>query len=470
MTLHAELIEHARAELAALNAPELAAAGVLPGEGRFLPIVRYPEIADYPETDAAALFAHEDDRPGIPYTAYLHVPFCASGCTYCHWVKWIDPPQDMVDDFIDTVTREMDLALARLGVERLRVSTVLFGGGTPTFLTPRQLERLLNEFGKRFDLSRCRQFSVEAEPHSLLGEVGQERLRVLRDFGVHRISLGIQSFIDDVLKMMGRIHSADEALRAIENIRKAGFDSATIDLIYAYPDMKIEDWIASMNTALAAGVDGWQLYRLRILQHGLVQGRIINQYTNDPMSFPTDERIYLMKMIGIMLSEQNGYDQHFTRIFTTDPRHSAHFMWDYCIYLSNVVGVGPSAWSNYHRTFTMNIGDDYKRYRALVHAGTLPVGYGMYRDDETEARRSFITPLKCDHVVKRRFRHRTGLDVDAHFGPELARLEKLGLITRDEKTVRLTQRGRFFADETVTQLFQKKYAPFPEIVHDLMPE
>jgi oxygen-independent coproporphyrinogen-3 oxidase len=450
-----EWIARASEELASLRIPELREAGVLPHGDQFLPVVAYPPITMYPKADGPALLAAETDPPPQRTTAYVHVPFCARGCTYCH---------------IDTVTAEMDLALARLGRDRIPVSTCLFGGGTPTLPSARQLDRLITAFRERFPLDSCRQFSFEAEPGNLLGPEGAERLKVLKDHGVQRISMGVQSFDDRILERMRRSHTAREALDAITAIHEAGIDSVSIDLIYGYLGLEVEDWIRTMEIALGSGADAWHLYRLRIKRYGEVQGQVLHEYIEAPEDAPEADRVWLMKMLGQVMSQDNGYHQHFTRIFSAHRRHITEFMWDYCCELADVVGTGPSAWSNYHRTFTLNWGSRMDTWREEVRAGRMPVERGILRDLETEARRSLLLPLKNDRVVKRKFEARTGLSVDQHFGPELARLESLGLIQQDERSVKLTPRGRFFADETMWQLTQRQHVPFPEVLHSLMPD
>jgi len=464
-----EWIQRAREGLAALRLPELRAAGVLPHGDEFLPVVSYPPITMYPEVDGAALLSTEPGPPPQRTAAYVHVPFCARGCSYCHWVKKISPSSEDIDEYIDTVVAEMDLALARLGREAVPVSTCLFGGGTPTLPSARQLDRLIGAFRKRFPTDSCRQFSFEAEPGNLLGPEGRERLAVLRDHGVDRISMGVQSFDDAVLARMRRTHSAADALAAIDAIHEAGIGSVSIDLIYGYLGLSVEAWIETMQAAMASGADAWHLYRLRIRRYGEVQGRILVEASSDPTENPDAERIWLQKMLGLQMSADIGYDQHFTRIFSRDASHITEFMWDYCCELSDVVGTGPSAWSNYHHSFTLNYGARMDRWQEHVRAGKLPVERGLVRDLETEARRSLLLPLKNDRVNKRAFERRVGLSVDEHFGPELARLEGLGLISQDARTVQLTHRGRFFADETMWQLTQQRWVPFPEIVSPLAP-
>jgi len=460
-------IQRAREAVAELRAEELTKSGILPPGKKFFPTITYPPQTMYPSAVPAEVFAEDEEIPGIRYGAYVHIPFCAWACKYCHWVKTINPEGSEVDAYLDNLVREMDMAVERLDRGPVQVSSVLFGGGTPTYLTPTQLERTLKAFGEHFDLSKCRQFSYEAEPASILGDAGMEKLKILKAHGVDRISLGVQSFRDDVLERMGRHHSGAQALQAIEQIRKAGIDSISIDLIYGYPGLTLEGWVGTLQDALASGADAWHLYRLRILRHGDRQGDIIKEFKGQPQAFPEVDTIREMKMLGKVISEAHGYNEHFTRIFSTSEEHVTQFMWDYCCRLTNVIGMGPSAWSNYNRTFTLNVGN-LKKHQELVSQGKQPVDRGICRDEETEARRSLLLPLKNVSVIKEAFLKRTGIDPSVHFGPELARLKGMGLVDENDKEIFLTPRGRFFADETIIQLYQRRYLPFDEVAHDLM--
>jgi oxygen-independent coproporphyrinogen-3 oxidase len=461
-------IAQADALLEELNRHELVERGILPPDDRFLPVITYPPLPMVPDATPAQLLASAASARGDrPRAVYLHIPFCRFCCTYCHWVKRIGAPADEVDAYLTLLLEELALTCRWLGVERLRASSVLIGGGTPTYLSAAQLARLLDGLRARVDLTECRQFSVEAEPSSLLGDQGLEKLGVLTARGVDRVSLGVQSFADHVLAGMGRHHTGEDAVQAIAQCRRAGIDSVSIDLIYGCQDQTLGDWVQTLETALAAGADAWQLYRLRVRRHGDVQGVVAERFARERERFPELETVRRMKAVGVLFSQQNGREERFTRIFATHRRHVTLYMWDYCCDLSDVVGLGVSAWSNHDRTFLMNVGVDLPRYAALVRAGDPPVDRGLHRDAELDARRSLITTLKNDRTWKERFRTRTGHEVAALFGPELARLRTLGLVEEGAAWWRLTARGRFFADETVTQLFQRRFLPYPDLAHAL---
>ncbi len=467
MPSYEDFLELAKSKVDTYNWKELVKLGILPDRGKFMPVITYPPITMYPRVDPKTIFEQHVNPPDIPDAVYVHIPFCASQCHYCHWIKKIAPNPDEVDDYLKTISMEMDLVSRWKEIKPIPVTSVLFGGGTPSYLSLGQLEKVLTDFVHYFDLAACRQFSFEVEPNSVLGNDGFKKLEMLKSFGVNRISMGVQSFEDNVLTRMGRIHSGAQAVKAIEQCKKAGMGSVSIDLIYGYQGQSLSDWHKTIATAGESGADAWHLYRLRIKRHGDMQGDIIDKFHNRPESFPSVNNIYLMKALGMVMSESLGYKQLFSRIFATSQKHVTQFMWDYCCLLTNVIGIGISSWSNHYRTFVQNVGGDFKLYRQMVHQGHLPIDRGLYRDRETEARRSFISPLKNDRVYKKRFHARTGLKVDEHFSAELHRLFNYGLLKNSESTVTLTPRGRFFADETVHQLFQKKYLYFMNLAHSL---
>lgn len=458
-------IGRAKQELQELGLQGIKESGILPDRGnQFFPVIGYPPLTMFSAMDEGPLFANFVNRPQSGISAYLHIPFCPTRCTFCHWITKTKSKDEEVEVYLDYLDREMALYKGKMGLDKIPVQSVLFGGGTPTYPNPKLLERLFKSFTSHFDLSACTQFSVEAEPTTLLGDDGMERLRIMKDYGVQRISLGVQSFDDKVLNYMGRAHSHQETLASIENMRKAGFENIFIDLIYGYPGQTMESWVENMLQAVTVGVEGYQLYRLRIKQHGDRPGNIISQYNKKPEQFLSGDDILLMKYLGILISEEHGYGEHQTRVFAKRAEDISHYLRDWCCALTDVVGVGVSSWSNLRGVFTQNVGDkDLSCYYGLVDQGKVSVNRGKVRTFDDEARRSFILPLKNSYVDKQAYRARTGVDASDFFAPEIAWFKQLGMIEEDSQTIRLTRRGRFVADEVTTQFFDPGYLPFPDV-------
>lgn len=453
-------IEHAQRGLRELGVDVVDRAGLAPPDAKFFPVIGYPPLTMFGAMDDAPLFENVAARPVQPIVAYAHLPFCPSRCTFCHWITKTKSGSDEVDTYLDYLEREMVLYKRKMGVDAIPARAVLIGGGTPTYLSPRQMERFLRAFTTHFDLSACTQFSVEPEPTTILGADGLEKLRIMKDYGVNRMSMGVQSFDDGILARMGRVHNRADIVGAIEQMKNVGFDSIMIDLIYGYPDQTIEQWVDTLQTALALNIDGWQLYRLRIKAHGDRPGNIIKIYNKKSERFPETEAIRIMKYLGIAMSEQNGYHEYQTRCFTRSPRQMSHYLRDWCCNLTDVVGVGVSSWSNLRGVFALNTGDDsLARYFALIDSGKVSVDRGKMRTPDDEIRRSFILPLKNAKVDKAAFVARTGVDASAWFADEIAWAKGLALIAEGDRYIELTRRGRFFADEVSMRFFAPDYLP-----------
>lgn len=455
-----EWIDLAQSELQRINVADAEHIGLASPDGNFTPVIGYPPLTMYAPMDDAPLFENIATRTVYPMAAYVHIPFCPSRCTFCHWITKTKSRSDEVDTYLDYLEREMVIYKTKLGVDAIPVRSVLIGGGTPTYLSAKQMERFMRAFTTHFDLSACTQFSVEPEPTTILGDEGLEKLRIMKDYGVTRLSMGVQSFDDSILAHMGRVHTRTDIIAAVEQMHRVGFDSVMIDMIYGYPDQSIEQWLDTLNTALSLNIDGWQLYRLRIKACGDRPGNIIKIYNKRQERFPELEKIRIMKMLGILMSERNGYHEYQTRCFTKSTKDMSHYLRDWCCNLTDVAGVGVSSWSNVRGVFSLNVGDDsLQRYYQAIDAGKVSVDRGKVRTSDDELRRSFILPLKNARVIKQAFRERTGVDANVWFADGIRWAIGHGLIEEDAQSIGLTQRGRFFADEVAMRFFESCYLP-----------
>jgi oxygen-independent coproporphyrinogen-3 oxidase len=458
-------IERAREELAALDIEHTKDSGILPQRGeKFFPVIGYPPLTMFGDMNQDAMFENFAQRPVSPTIAYVHIPFCPSQCTFCHWITKTKSREEEVNDYLGYLEKEMVIYKNNMGVDAIPARSVLIGGGTPTYLNPAQMERFLKAFTTHFDLSECTQFSMEAEPRTLLGEEGMAKLRLMKDYGVHRISMGVQSFDDPILRYMGRVHTHEDTVQSIEQIRRAGIENIFIDLIYAYPNQTPEMWARNMLQAVNMDIEGYQLYRLRVRKHGDRQGNIIKVLDKKPERFPSVDETFLMKYLGILISEEHGFNEHQTRIFAKRKNDISHYLRDWCCDLTDVVGVGVSSWSNLRGVFSLNIGDhDLENYYNYIRQGKVSINRGKVRSRDDELRRSFILPLKNMQVSKRFFKERTGEDLRNCFSAEIDWLKQLGLLEENDERVWLTKKGRFFADEVATQFFNPDFLPFPDV-------
>lgn len=455
-------INNAKAKLQTLNVEELKKAGFIPKGSLYYPAIYYPPIPMYGASDEASILDGLDYDGSRPSSVYIHIPFCRSRCTYCHWVVNVGCTDTQKEAYIAALAKEMELWKEKFGAEKIYPTSMLIGGGTPTALSAKQLAMLFDALNFSLDFSKCTQITCETEPGSILGESGLDKLKVLRDQGVERISLGVQAFDDESLKEMGRVHSSADVVEAIGQARKAGFKSVSIDLIYGYPGCTIEKWLSSLETALALDVDAFQLYRLRIVPHGDKAGNIKTKFEVNPESFPSVEELYIMKMLGFMVAEKGGMNEASRRMFAKGRSHSSHYLLDHTDRLTDVIGFGASSWSNVQGSFYLNTGESLDIYAGYIDKGVLPINRGRFRTRDDEARWAVTLSLKHNGLSKELFKGLIGIAVEDVFPQQIKNLKKYGLIDDEGEKLQLTERGKFFADEVVMQFYHPDYLPFPE--------
>ena len=459
---HEELIARASARIRSFDIEALREAGFLPRDGGYFPAIYYPPITMYPEADQESIFRGFTYDPGNRNSVYFHLPFCPRRCAYCHWVVSVGNPPEEVDRYLDAMRREVRIYKEVLGGPVISPTSILIGGGTPSMLSPAQTERFLHGVAEDFDLGSCRQITCETEPTTILGDEGRNKLRTMKRNGVNRISLGVQSFDDGILKSTGRLHSSRDARDAIAAIRDAGFESVSIDLIYGYPGSTLKKWEETLMTAAALGVDAYQLYRLRIVPHGAKAGSIQKLYDTSPEIFPPLEEIYLMKELGLLISAQNGYRETSRRVFCRGPEHNSEYLQDHTDRLSNVLGFGISSWNNLQDRFFINTGKGLEDYHHAIDRGRLPIARGKIKSEDDVRRWAICLSLKHRGVSLKQYEAATGTPLDREFGDRIERLKRYGLLEEKEELVVLTEKGRFFADEVVIQFYHPDYIPFPK--------
>jgi len=304
-----------------------------------------------------------------------------------------------------------------------------------------------------------KQFTYEGEPSTLLGDIGADRLRIMNDYGINRVSYGVQAFNDELLKRNGRHHNSANVLEAINRSHQFGINSVSIDLIYGLTGQSTEDWINTLNTAVQSGADAWQLYRLRIVPHGDRPGAVTKHAARRPDLYSQVEDILTMKMLGIQISEENGFPQRYTRIFAKTDSDISFYLHDVNSKLQDVISIGISSWGNVDDTYVLNVGNNFEKYYQLIDDGRLPIDRGLKRTPEEEARHCFILQLKNTRVDKELFHARVGQYPQEKFGAQISHLKKYQLLAEDDQYIWLTARGKFFADQVVTQFTTNQYRP-----------
>lgn len=435
-------------------------AGLISTDGDFFPSVHYPPITMYPPITQEELFSTYKNPADELFDIYVHIPFCIQHCEFCHYPVLAGDRPEEKDKYLDALKKEMSIYMDILGLKKIKPRSILIGGGTPTYLSAKQLEYFLEYFTSNLEMQTCTQFSYDVDPNNLLGEEGALRMKIMRDYGVDRLTIGIQSLDDFLLKKMNRAHTAQEAIDSVELSRQAGF-KLNIEFIYGYYGQTVKTWAEEMKKAIALDAEEIQLYRLKVKPYGDFKGLVETDYARHKVDYPIAEEAIMMKQIAGDLLNESGYNQNLTRVFSKKREDYSHYADNQCCKLYDEVGFGQTAFSSLRDRFGLNT-LSFDEYYSMIDSGRLPLNRGLVRSKEDQIRWCIILPLKNREVWKKFYKMQTGVELDDVFKEKRASLKEHGLIYEDDKMMKLTELGRFFADEVCQQFHAPEYMPFVE--------
>jgi oxygen-independent coproporphyrinogen-3 oxidase len=435
-------------------------AGLISRDEDFFPAgVHYPPITDYPQISVKEMLEGYRPLHKDTFDLYVHIPFCRKRCVFCHYPSLYGASDAVKDYYLDHLEKEMEIVMRHLNLKRIKARSILIGGGTPTDLTPKQLKRFLGFFCSKLDMSDIEQFNFDVDPSTLVGSDGLERLTIMRDFGVDRQTIGVQSLDDAILKKMNRSHDAAVALESIKNCMDMGYQ-VNIELIFGYPGQTLQNWIETIDGALAAGVHEIQFYRLKIDPYGDQTGRIVNVRKKKPATLLCAQETIVMKQIAIDLLAESGYRENLRRVFTPNRKNISKYAFNQCCNLLDEIGFGLSAFSSLHDRFILNT-PYFSEYYKTIKQRQMPLNRGLVRSRQDQLRWATILPLKNFAIRKRIFEQRTGMPFNTCHPEIFKRLEAFDLVRVSDSAIKLTETGAFFADEVVTQFYSPDYLPLP---------
>jgi|GEM_PF-321720 len=435
-----DLVQRARDKLDSLPLAEAAAAGYARDRSGYFLNIAYPSMQAMEGVSADQVFpsAEASETGKSDVALYVHVPFCSAECSYCHYYKEFRKPESKVDAFLEGIEAELEVHSGNLGLMNAR--SVYIGGGTPSYLTPPQMERLFAIIRSRVSIEDSAEVSFEMHPESS----DDERLAVLAANGVNRISLGIESFSDQLLLSENRRHTRQEAIDALNRARALGFSNINFDLIYGLKGQTIAGWEDTLDTIGALQPSSATLYYLRIKR----STPEYNLFRLHPERFPTDEALMLMHAMTFEHLEGDlGYTQNPVDWFIKDPKYF-HTYQDHNWRKSDeteLLGIGPSAYSYMNGWQYYNINDTDK-YLQQVSQGKLPVWRGEHLEGDERMRRTIMLGIKMG-MDRRHFQDTYDADVVDTFPGEWDMLSRLGLVEVGPDSVMLTYMGKLLADE-----------------------
>ena len=366
---------------------------------------------------------------------YIHIPFCRKACHYCDF--HFSTTLQFVDRLIRSIGREMEIQCDYMGSDTL--SSIYFGGGTPSLLREEQIAVLLEKAFHLFEVEEKAEITLEANPDDL----SRNYLDGLKRCGINRLSIGIQSFHEPHLRTLNRIHSAAEAINAFMTAHNAGFTNITLDLIYGIPAENHDIWHRDLDRLFQMRPAHFSAYCLTIEPR-----TVLGNWTRHHKFHPADDE-FAARQYEILMerSEQEGYEAYEISNFALEKQYSRHnsAYWLHEPYL----GLGPGAHSFRHNTRQSNISNNYN-YMKSIEAGIVP--YTSEALDRRDLANEYLmtslrTARGCD---LRRLKERYGYHPP---GKRIERGIQEGHLLLESGILRLSRRGRLLADSVTADLF-----------------
>lgn len=373
-------------------------------------------------------------RTQTPQAVYIHIPFCTNKCHYCDFNSYVLKGQPVMD-YLDALEREMERTVQ--AVPPGEIETIFVGGGTPTVLTPEQMEVFLRRVRAYFPAwSPQLEFTMEANP----GTTDLEKLQAMKEGGVNRISFGVQSFDNGLLEGIGRIHNTDDVYRSLENARKAGFTNLSIDLMFGLPKQTKAVMEATLKEALALDLPHYSIYSLKVEENTLFH----TLYERGQLPLPEEDEEIGMFLLIMERLRSAGYGQYEISNFARpgyESRHNAMYWRNQSYY-----GLGAGAHGYVHGQRHVNIKGVQPYIDATRHG--LPL-LDKSAVEVHEAMEDFMMVglRMLGGVRKADFNEQFGMELDDVFGHVLRRQCSLGLLEASAGGYKLTERGVLLGNE-----------------------
>jgi oxygen-independent coproporphyrinogen-3 oxidase len=371
-----------------------------------------------------------------PLALYVHIPWCVRKCPYCDFNSHAAGSELPEEAYIDALLADLEQDLHH--VHGRELTSIFFGGGTPSLFSANALGRLLDGVEQRVPFARDIEITLEANP----GTFEQAKFAAYRQLGINRLSIGVQSFQEAKLKALGRIHDGGEAIRAADMARKAGFDNFNLDLMHGLPDQSLDDALSDLRTAIAQGPTHLSWYQLTMEPNTV--------FWSQPPTLPEDDVLWDIQEAGQALLAEHGYAQYEVSAYAREGRRARHNLnyWTF----GDFLGIGAGAHAKLSspdgriiRSWKTRLPKDYldpaKHYLAgerVLEADELPFEFLMNVLRLTDG-----APVEL-------FTQRTGLPLDV-LAAGRAEAEARGLLSTDRERLTATAQGQLFLNDLLQQ-------------------
>jgi oxygen-independent coproporphyrinogen-3 oxidase len=386
-------------------------------------------------------------RPDAPLGIYVHIPFCRKRCHFCYFKVYTDKDSSEIDRYLDAVVRELTLYSQKPFIGGRTPTFIYFGGGTPSFLSTRQLSQVVDAMKQQLDWNRAEEIAFECEP----GTITEGKLEILKAMGVTRLSLGIENFDEEILRANGRAHGAREIDKAYQFARSVGFSQINVDLIAGMMGETDANWRECVRKTIALAPDSVTIYQMEVPFNTTIfkEMQVFGQ-TVAPVADWAAKRGWVSYAFSEL--EKAGYTISSAYTAVRNPATTRFLYRDLLWTGADMIGLGVASFSHVSGTHYQNE-HDWEPYIEKANQGTLPIWRALTPNQEERMIREFVLQMKLGHVYSPYFQQKFGVDVQRRFDAPLRHLEHQGLLELDGESLRLSRDGLLQVDRLLHQFF-----------------
>jgi len=441
--------------------PEPATAG-LDGEDTGVGSVfvsNYPPFSAWSRDAVPQVLATLDKpqpAPGRPLGLYLHVPFCRRRCKFCYFRVYTDKNASDIGRYTEALAREVELYAARPAVAGRPLAFVYFGGGTPSYISVKHLEALVERLRAAMPWDAVEEVTFECEP----GTLTRSKLEAIKGIGVTRLSLGIENFNDDILAENGRAHLSAEIERVLPWIAELGFDQLNVDLIAGMVGETWETWRETVERTVEVAPDSVTVYQMELPYNARFSQQVLDGSFDRPLATWAHKREWHDYAFRRLAAAGYELSSAYTMVKPA-AGHSGRFVYrDALWHGADMLGTGVASFSHFQGLHFQNTAG-WEPYLSAVEDGRLPLERAFATAAEDRLVRELILQLKLGRLELKPFRDKFGVDVGRRFAAALGRLAERGMLAvaggDDGGRIELTRDGLLRVDTLLPELYDDRY-------------
>lgn len=412
-------------------------------------VSNYPPFSQWkPEYNQRVIEAlDEPARTTEPLGLYLHIPFCRKRCKFCYFKVYTDKNASEIERYLDALIKENELYSRTNAFQGRQLRFAYFGGGTPSYISERQLDYLVEGLNRHVSWAGAEEVTFECEP----GTIRKSKLETLKQIGVTRLSLGIEHFDDGILEANGRAHLSPEVYQAYGWAREVDFPQINVDLIAGMLGETEEKWRDTVRRAVELEPDSVTIYQMELPYNTVISREMIEKGLDSPVAdWPTKRRWldYAFEEF-----EKRGYRVASAYTLATTKKPCRFIYTDALWHGGDMIGLGVSSFSHFGGVNFQNA-HSFEEYVQLLDADRLPLYRALPLTAKQNLIREMILQLKTGAIQTEYFSRKFDVDVWAEFRSTYSRLEREGLLALDNGTISLTRRGILEVDTFLADFFE----------------